>query len=73
MIFKESECGVLQREKVRNGSVSTAVGDSLDLWGKPQGPGREIQTGIQSHSLLKMCPKNCLCLLNGHLMWKTDR
>ena len=35
MIFKESECGVLQREKVRNGSVPTAVGDSLDLWGKP--------------------------------------
>ena len=53
MIYKESESGVLQREREveRNGSVSATASDLVNLWGKPQGLGGEIQTGNKSHPL----------------------
>ena len=35
-------------QKKRDGSVSTAAGDSFNLWGKPQGLGGEIQTGFST-------------------------
>ena len=51
LIYMKCEIGVLQRQRVRrclsdsDGSVSTAAGNPFHLWGKPQGLGREVQTG----------------------------
>ena len=58
---------MLQREG--DGSVPTAVGNSLNLWGKPQGLGREIQTGIHvTHPLQDVLKKYmCLCLYTIHV------
>ena len=49
LIYMKCEIGVLQRVgrclSDSDGSVSTAAGNPFHLWGKPQGLGREVQTG----------------------------